>query len=248
MDTARRFAVVGPGRLGRAMAAALGGRGWIEHGTYGRHDRPSGLADEVDVVLLTVPDDAIQAAAAAIAPGRGAVVHTSGATDLSALAPHERVGSIHPLVSIPDPATGASRLTSGIVFAVAGDPVTTEIAEVLGGRPIRVPDERRALYHATAAVAANHLVVLCAQVERLAAQAGVPVEAYWALMTTTLANVGRNGALPSLTGPASRGDHATIRAHLDALPSGERPLYRALADEAARLAAARPSADTTTSP
>ncbi len=222
------------------MAAALGARGWTCRGIHGRRP-PTGLVDTVDAVIIAVADDAIATVAAGLAAGRGAVLHTSGASDLSVLAPHRRRASVHPLLSIPDPRTGFARLTGGGVFAVAGDGVATEVVESLGGRPIAVADDRRALYHATAAVAANHLVVLCAQVERLAATAGVPVEAYWALMTTTLANVERHGAGPSLTGPAARGDRSTIEAHLAALPPSERDLYQALADEAARLARSGPS-------
>ena len=79
-------------------------------------------------------------------------------------------------MSLPDPDTGAQRLAEGGVFAVAGDPVASQMVTALGGRAIAVEDDRRSLYHATAAIAANHLVVLCAQVSRLAAQVGIPVE------------------------------------------------------------------------
>ncbi len=48
---------------------------------------------------------------------------------------------------------------------------------------IHVPGPKRALYHAAAAIAANHLTALCAQVESLAAEVGVPVDAYWTLMS-----------------------------------------------------------------
>ena len=134
--------------------------------------------------------------------------------------PHQRVGSVHPLVSLPDPTIGAARLAGGAVFAVAGDPITVEVATALGGRPIDVPDEARARYHATAAVAANHLVVLCGQVERLAASVGVPVEAYWELMATTLANVRSAGAVSSLTGSGGARRHLHARGPHSLAPGG----------------------------
>ncbi|MFV0258534.1 MAG: Rossmann-like and DUF2520 domain-containing protein [Acidimicrobiales bacterium] len=203
---------------------------------FGRDDDPAEAAHLADVVIITVPDDAISPVASSVRPGPAVVLHTSGAAPLDVLAPHPRRGSVHPLVSLPDPTTGAARLTGGAVFAVAGDPVAARLVEDLGGRAIRVDDEDRALYHATAAIAANHLVALCAQVERLADQVGVPVEVYWDLMSSTLDNVRRVGPAAALTGPAARGDWATVRRHLDALPDPERDLYRGLAAAAARLA------------
>jgi predicted short-subunit dehydrogenase-like oxidoreductase (DUF2520 family) len=241
------FIVVGQGRAGRSMAAALASRGWRHDDLIGRDDDLAGLAGRTDVVVLAVPDDQIAVVAAAIEPGDGAMIHLSGAKGLDVLGSHRRRGSVHPLMSLPDPETGARRLTGGGVFAVAGDPIARTMVETLGGRPIEVDDHQRPLYHAAAAVAANHLVALCAQVARLATATGVPVDAYWDLMDTTLDNVRRSGPLSSLTGPAARGDDTTIALHLDALPPSERQLYLALATEAARLAGKtlRSLADTT---
>jgi predicted short-subunit dehydrogenase-like oxidoreductase (DUF2520 family) len=240
------FVIVGPGRAGRSLATALSQRGWRCDGVVGRGDRLGGLARGTDLVVLAVPDDRIAEVASAIEPGEAAVIHLSGSQGLDVLGRHRRRGSVHPLMSLPDPRTGASRLTAGGVFAVAGDPIGLELVGVLGGRSLQLADEQRPLYHATAAVAANHLVALCAQVERLAAAVGIPVDAYWDLMGTTLDNVRRAGAVSSLTGPAARGDDETIALHLDALPPGERHLYTTLATEAARLAgkAPPPPADT----
>lgn len=227
--------MIGPGRAGRSFAAALTARGWRLHALLGRHDDVS-LAASASLVLVTVPDDEIATVARRIEPGDGVVVHTSGAKGLDVLAPHRRRGSVHPLISLPDADIGAQRLAENAVFAVDGDPLAAELVAALGGRAVRVPDEHRARYHATAAVAANHLVVLCAQVERLAADIGVPVDAYWGLMSGTLENVRSAGALSSLTGPAARGDGQTLRQHVDALPPHEHELYITLAREAARLA------------
>lgn len=235
-----QFIVIGPGRAGASFATALAGRGWHCAGVLGRGDDIAGAAGAVDLVLLTVPDDRIASVAAAVSPGPAVVAHTSGAKSLDVLAPHQRRASLHPLVSLPDPVTGARRLVEGGVFAVSGEPGDRSVVEAavaaLGGRAVEVDDGARALYHATAAVAANHLVALCAQVERLARRAAVPVDAYWDLMATTLENVRTAGPLPSLTGPAARGDTSTIALHLEALPTDERTLYLALANEAARLA------------
>lgn len=234
MATAARL--IGPGRAGRSIAEALRRRGWSVD-LLGRGDPIADAAHGVDLLVLAVPDDAIADVAAAVRPEPDtAVLHLSGSRRLDVLAPHLRRGSLHPLASLPDAETGVRRLLGGCTFAVAGDPAARCLVEQFGGRALEVPEDRRALYHATASVAANHLVALAAQVERLAAHAGVPVDAYWPLMRDTLDNVTRVGAPAALTGPAARGDTATLAAHVAALPAGERPLYLALARAAARVA------------
>lgn len=192
-------------------------------------------AADVDVVLITTPDREIANVAAVIEPGAAAVLHCSGATSLAAVSGHERHGSLHPLMALPDPATGASRLCDNGWFAVAGDPVSVELAEKLGGRYFAVSDVDRAIYHATAAVSANHLVALLGQVERLAAAAGVPAAAFFDLARGSFDDVVARGASAALTGPAARGDTETIAAHIASLPEAERSLYTSLAAAAQAL-------------
>jgi predicted short-subunit dehydrogenase-like oxidoreductase (DUF2520 family) len=234
-----RLRIIGNGRAGGSLAAALTGRAHVE--LLGRSDH-SAAAHGVDLLVLAVPDGAIADCAATVAPGDAVVAHLSGATGLDALRPHARVASLHPLVSLPDAGTGAQRLR-GAWMAIAGDPMIEELARLLDARTFQVDDERRALYHATASVAANHLVALLAQVERLAALAGVPPEPFMELAAGALANTSRVGAAAALTGPVSRGDWATVRRHLAALPAAERPLYLALAAQAAALAGRELPAD-----
>lgn len=232
------FRVVGLGRAGRSLVEALVGTAWEYAGGYGRRDDPTDAAAGVDAVFVTVPDDAIAEVARTVKPTSAVVIHLSGAKTLEVLEPHENRASVHPLVSLPDAETGAVRLRSGAAFAVAGHRLAWDLVATLGGRAIEVDERFRSLYHAGAAVAANHLCVLCAQVERIAEHSGVPVGLYWELMASTLDNVERVGALRALTGPAARGDSDTIEAHIRALAElgpGEVDLYRALAGNAAEL-------------
>jgi predicted short-subunit dehydrogenase-like oxidoreductase (DUF2520 family) len=175
--------------------------------------------------------------AAAVEPVPTTVVaHLAGSLGLGVLAPHARRAAIHPLVSLPAPEIGARRLI-GAWYAVAGDAMAGEVVTALGGRSFAVADADRAVYHAAAAVASNHLVVLLGQVDRLAGSAGVPFAAYLDLVRATVENVAELGAAAALTGPAARGDDATVRRHVEALPPEERSMYEALAAEARRLAA-----------
>ncbi|MBX3313674.1 MAG: DUF2520 domain-containing protein [Actinobacteria bacterium] len=236
MTVAVRFRTIGPGRAGRSLAIALERAGWEHVGYLGRGDDVSAAADGVDLVVIATPDGAVADAAASIEPRSGVVVaHLAGSLGLEALAPHERRGALHPLMSLPDPELGARRLASGAWFAVAGDPLVERIVDDLGGRRFTVADADRAEYHATAAIASNHLVALLGQVVRLAQQIDVPPEAYLDLATATLANVVELGPRAALTGPVARGDWDTVARHLDALPADERVTYVTLAAAAARL-------------
>jgi predicted short-subunit dehydrogenase-like oxidoreductase (DUF2520 family) len=228
--------IVGPGRAGRSFALALRAIGWDVPDPVGRGEPTADLAAQADLVLVCTPDAEVAAVAAAIAPGRAALAHVAGSLGTDVLGSHRRRAAVHPLMALPDPETGARRLLGAGWFAVAGDPIAGELVAALGGRAFRVADEHRALYHAAACVASNHVVALLGQVERLAAGIGVPAEAYVDLARASVDNVGALGAAAALTGPAARGDAGTIERHLDAMPPGERALYRALVEEARRLA------------
>ena len=208
-------------------------RGWHVD-LLSRSDDPAKAAVDTDVLVIATPDDAIGDVAASVEPCEATlVVHMSGALAPGVLGHHPRRAGLHPLVSIPDADVGTVRLLGGCTFATAGDAGVLEIVALLGGKAIEIHDEQRVRYHAAACVAANHLVVLTGQVERLAQQVGVPADAYWDLMETTLENVRQLGSARSLTGPAARGDTETIARHLAALDARARPLYELLSKEAA---------------
>lgn len=220
--------LIGPGRAARSLAGALEAAGWEVRGLLGRRDDLYAAASGVDVLVLGTPDDALREVAGAVRPEEGTVVvHLSGALGLEVLAGHPRRAGLHPLVPLPDPVTGARRLGEGVTFAVAGDAVAWEMVEALGGRAVEVPDERRAAYHAAACMAANHLVGLMGQVERVAGSVGMDLEDFLDLSRAALEDVARVGPREALTGPAARGDLATLARHRAALAAQERSGYDA---------------------
>jgi predicted short-subunit dehydrogenase-like oxidoreductase (DUF2520 family) len=202
------MAIVGGGRLGTALAAALGAAGIAVRGPLSRDEaRPDAAA----VVLLCVPDAEIGAAAAAVPPGP-LVGHCSGATGLDPLAPHEAF-SLHPLMTVP---TGApSTVFAGAGCAIDGSTpraleVAGRLAAALGMRATRVAEEDRAAYHAAASIASNFLVTLEGAAERLAATAGVERAQLAPLVRAAVANWAESGAEEALTGPIARGDEETV--------------------------------------
>jgi predicted short-subunit dehydrogenase-like oxidoreductase (DUF2520 family) len=214
--------VIGRGRVGAAVAARL-----AERGVEVRDD------GEGDVMLICVPDSAIAEVVRGLAPFNGWIGHVSGATPLSALAPYTRRFSLHPLQTFTR-SRGPEQL-DGAFAAIAGESpeavgIARELAELLGLEPFELGDDRRALYHAGAAVASNYLVTLYRIASRLFEEAGAPPHALVPLMERTI----ENGF--ELTGPIARGDWATVEAHLEAIRAARpevEPVYRTLAEATA---------------
>ncbi len=230
------LALMGMGRLARSLAPLLEGAGHRVD-TWRRNDPPP----RAEVCLITVSDDAV-ADVAAWLPRGPVVLHTSGGLDHQVLRPHHPAGSLHPLQTFPGPKLGTPEL-AGVPAAVAGDPeavrVARDLAEDLGMRPFLVPGDRR-LYHAACVLAGNFTTVLLAEAQRLLHSAGVPPEEdplglLLPLVRTSIDNARRHGPDAAITGPAMRGDEATMEAHREALARAHPellPLYRALSDRA----------------
>lgn len=226
-----KIVIVGAGRAGTSLTRAFSQRG-CDVDLVHHHEIPA--IDACDAVVLCVPDDAIATVAQSLPPTSAVIMHVAGSRTLDVLAPHVRVASMHPLVALPNEAIGAERVL-GAPFAVSGDPLARTLVELLGGKAIDVADENRAAYHAAACVAANHLVTLMASVGEIAQSIGMELEDFLPLAQNALSDVAQLGPLRALTGPAARGDVATLDAHLAAVPEATRPLYVALVREALAL-------------
>jgi predicted short-subunit dehydrogenase-like oxidoreductase (DUF2520 family) len=207
-----RLAIIGRGRVGSALAAALERAGYEISGPLGRGADGSGS----DAVLLCVPDGEISRAAAYIAPGR-LVGHCSGATGLDALTPHEAF-SLHPLMTV----TGQGADFSGAGAAIAGATpralhVAADLAHAVGMRPVEIAEADRPAYHAAASVASNFLITLEAAAERIGAAAGLEREQLVPLVRATVENWSRLGPERALTGPVARGDDDTVARQREAV-------------------------------
>jgi predicted short-subunit dehydrogenase-like oxidoreductase (DUF2520 family) len=168
----------------------------------------------------------VSSLASSLVPGTW-VAHLSGALGLEALEPARAAGArrlaIHPLQTFPDVDAALERLAGSSVAVTADDEEGSALGEGLardlGGRPFRLADERRPLYHAAAVFASNYLVTTAAVAEALLAAVGVPdpAAALEPLQRASLDHVRDVGAGRALTGPVVRGDAGTIRRNLEAL-------------------------------
>ena len=238
-----RIGVVGAGRVGAVLSAALRAAGHEIVAAAGdsaaslhRIDtllpgvtvaKPTDVARSCDLLLLTVPDDMLEnvistlVGAGAIRSGQ-VVCHTSGRHGLAVLASATAIGArpiaMHPAMTFTGTDLDLDRL-KGCVFGVtAGDPerdYAEGLVRDLAGIAMWVPEDKRTLYHAGLAHGANHLVTLVSQAMELLAASGAedPAATLRPLLTAALDNALAGGDA-ALTGPIVRGDVRTVQAHL----------------------------------
>ncbi len=239
-----RVGVVGAGRVGAVLSAALRAAGDEVVAAAGESDasrrriaallpgvprrKPSDVAKACDLLLLAVPDDMLDnvvltlAESGSLHPGQH-VVHTSGRHGLAVLEPARRAGArvaaLHPAMTFTGTPVDLDRLP-GTVFGLTADPAERAFVEGLvadlDGTPMWVPEEMRTLYHAGLAHGANHLVTLVTEAMEILSAAGAadPAGTLRPLLTAALDNALAEGDA-ALTGPIVRGDLGTVRAHLE---------------------------------
>jgi predicted short-subunit dehydrogenase-like oxidoreductase (DUF2520 family) len=238
--------VVGAGRAGTAMAVALARAGHtvvaasaVSQASLDRVrrslpgvpvERPEQVVAAADLVLLTVPDDALAGLASGLAatgaPLSGRLLaHASGRHGLAVLDPAVRCGALplamHPVMTFTGRPDDADKIV-GITFGVTAPEPLRLVAEALvvemGGEPVFIAEEDRVLYHAALANAANHLVTLVAASADLLRDAGVrePARMLGPLLGTALDNALSLGDA-ALTGPVARGDADTVAEHVQAI-------------------------------
>jgi len=215
---------------------------------------------DADVILLAVPDDVLAEVARRLAKLAGdrcrgkVVLHTSGALDKQVLRPlarcGARTGSIHPMQTF----TNNSRPNlKGVIFAIEGDPrarrTAGAMARALGGIPVPVASRNKPAYHAAGTLVAGHALALTEAAAQLLIRLGFTrphaVQTLLPLMRQMLNNFEEHGPRAAWTGPASRGDYATIAKHGRAMRSHPREFgesYATLLRLSARVLAKNPAA------
>jgi predicted short-subunit dehydrogenase-like oxidoreductase (DUF2520 family) len=240
------ISIVGPGRLGSALAVLLQRAGYtIDELVTNGPGKARGLADTVGakaasaddaaltskIIWLTVGDSAIRTAAHQLVANRGdwhdkIAFHSSGALtsdELSILREHgAAVASVHPLMTFNGTAPPS---LDDVFFAIEGDERAVHAAEsitkALGGIPMRINPAHKPAYHAWASFGSPLLVALFAAAESVGAKAGLESKqarrALLPLIRQTIDNYEASGAAAAFTGPLIRGDAETIRKHVEVL-------------------------------
>ena len=238
-----RIGVVGAGRVGAVLAAALRAAGHEIVAAAGESDasreridallpgvrraKPTDVARSCDLLLLTVPDDMLEnvvttmVGAGAIRSGQ-LVCHTSGRHGLAVLRAATEIGArplaLHPAMTFTGTAVDLERLRGCVFGSTAGDAdraLAESLVADIGGVAMWVPEDKRTLYHAGLAHGANHLVTLVTQAMELLAASGAedPAATLRPLLSAALDNALVAGDA-ALTGPIVRGDVNTVAGHL----------------------------------
>jgi predicted short-subunit dehydrogenase-like oxidoreductase (DUF2520 family) len=263
--------IVGAGAVGTALGIALSRAGWPIHAVAsrdaGRRARftrevdgarafveAQALVEEVELIILAVPDDVLALLAHEVRMYSGqAMVHTSGALGAEVLTPAmaagTQIGAFHPLVAFADTERAIAAL-HGATVAIEGDDelaaMLSDMAERIGAHAVRLAPGTKAAYHAAAVLAAGGFIALLDAIAELGAVAGLDeagsLAIYGPLIEGTLGNARALGIRAALTGPMTRGDIGTLAAHLEALATyapGVLPLYGAAAHREIDLALER---------
>jgi predicted short-subunit dehydrogenase-like oxidoreductase (DUF2520 family) len=265
--------IIGAGAVGTALGAALHRASWpvvavasrdearrerfrsLVPGARGFAEAPA-ILDEVELIILAVPDDAVEQLAGELRLyGGQALVHTSGVLGAEVLEPARaagtQIGAFHPLVAFADTERAIAAL-HGATIAVEGDDqlaaLLADMAEAVGATAVRLAPGSKAAYHAAAVLAAGGFVALLDAIAELGSAAGLDEQGsltvYGGLIEQTLGNAKALGIRAALTGPMTRGDVGTLARHLDALARlapDVLPLYRAAAEREIALAESRGS-------
>ena len=226
----------------RAAAAFAGGR------TF---ETAEELANECDLLLLTVPDGQIQEVwrrlHGALPAGRPAesgplfVAHCSGSLDSRVFgrSPDDdgrfSFGSLHPLVAVHDRETAYKRL-GGAYFTVEGDPVFTEFAAgfltALGNPFCLIDAKQKTLYHAASVMVSNLVCALAYEGMEAYKNCGLDGQfagsAWRSLFLGNAENIANLGPVAALTGPVERADTATVARHLEVLSGEQKEIYMLL--------------------
>jgi predicted short-subunit dehydrogenase-like oxidoreductase (DUF2520 family) len=251
-DEVVRVGVIGAGRVGAVLAAALRECGYEISAVAAESDaslsraetllpgvptmKPTAVARSCDLLLLTVPDDMLDnvvrmLTASGALRAEQYVAHTSGRHGLEVLRPAVDLGAhgmaLHPAMTFTGTAKDLPRLVDCAFGVTAEDPNAVALAErlveELQGRLVWVPEDKRTIYHAGLAHGANHLVTLVAQSMDLLRESGATDPAATLRPLLTAAlDNALNMGDAALTGPVVRGDVETVRAHLEGI-AGTRP-------------------------
>jgi predicted short-subunit dehydrogenase-like oxidoreductase (DUF2520 family) len=183
------------------------------------------VVDASDIVFLTVPDDAIAAVCGSLRWKSQAVVHCSGAAELSVLkAAGGPVGGFHPLVMFADPEVAARNIAGAAIAVEAEGPLSATLkamVHALGARLLVIPPGARAAYHGGAHFAAAFVCALLAQGAEIYRRIGIAPDdalaALLGLLRGATDAVAHSGPARAMAGSIARGDLETVKRHVQAL-------------------------------
>lgn len=212
-----KIALVGKGRVATHLSTALAGAGH-EVCNVGGRVRRCPVPDDVEVVILSVNDDAIAQVAAEFSSTNALVLHTSGSTPISAI-PTSRRGVLYPMQTFSmDRTVDFDKVPLFLEASSDSDMcVLSNLAHSISSVCIPLDGEGRRVLHLAAVFCCNFVNHLLEITSDLLAQRSLPLETMFPLIEETIAKVHQLPAHEAQTGPAIRGDKAVMERHMQML-------------------------------
>lgn len=239
------YTLIGTGNMAWLIAARMLGAGHTCVGAWGRNSpeleglcaafslpRLSGIqqiTDGPDACILAVSDSAIAAVAGQLALRHTTLIHTGGSIPIDALAGNSgNFGVLWPVYSIRKASLPVHRSFAAVIEAntTAALEAVRAVAKAICDITYEANSEQRAGLHLAAVVSNNFVNHLLSIATDICAGEGAPISLLQPLIEQTIANMRTQHPAESQTGPARRGDEATIGRHIAAL--ADRPDWQAL--------------------
>lgn len=174
-----------------------------------------GNIEPVDLILLSISDDAIREVASKIPKGDFIVAHTSGVTPIDAMGDHSERGIFYPVQSLQQEREINFREVP--ICLEASDEVThdrlKQLADEIAGPTYDLNSEQRRWLHLAAVFANNFTNQLYGISDELLEKYGMPLEVLQPLIEETARRITEDKPAQLQTGPASRGDKESIEKH-----------------------------------
>jgi predicted short-subunit dehydrogenase-like oxidoreductase (DUF2520 family) len=198
---------------------------------------------ESDVYIIAISDDAIAAVAeklSKILPKTAIIAHTSGATSIKVFQPFfENYGVFYPLQTFSkDRKSDFEKLP----FCIEGVNQNTEnqlvaLANSICPNVYLINDKQRSVLHVAAVFANNFTNYLLAISDEIVTKENIPFDLLKPLINETIAKISENSPKSMQTGPARRGDKATLenhQAYLEQYPNYQK-IYKLLSESIERF-------------
>ena len=228
--------IIGKGNVGTHLAGALGAH--VKGVASKRADDMADLSPEVDLNIVCVNDDQVRTVAEQL-PEHVPVVHTSGSVGIDVFGSFEHYGILYPLQTFSKDRLVELREVPFLLEA-SDDLFYNALQEFcqrnLSNTVLRVNSEKRARIHLAAVFANNFSTLMLHEAEQILNDVDLSLDLLRPLLTETVGKAMNNGAKEALTGPARRGDVATIQKQLAAITDPElKEIYQLLTDRIRKL-------------
>ncbi len=203
------------------------------------------IPSETGLIIITVPDSQIKKIATTLSrqklPWKKiAVLHTAGALGAEVFSKLEElgasVGACHPFMTFPS--RGRPPALAGVTFGIDGNlkgmKAVRKLVRSLEGKPLEISGQQRVLYHLAAVLSCGLVTANLLMAQQVLCSLGISekraLEAILPISSETLSNINELGVRKAMTGPAVRGDKATIRRHLTELKKLDPELAKVYSD------------------